>query len=205
MSSTGTLFTVSAPSGAGKTSLVAALATSYDRLQVSVSHTTRTQRPGEADGTNYHFVSEAQFVEMLDRSEFLEHARVFDNLYGTSQIWVEQQLATGIDVILEIDWQGAQQIKRLLPDSRSIFILPPSRETLQLRLTSRAQDEEAIIAQRMSAAIEEMSHYLESDYLIVNDIFQQALDDLQAVIASQRLRTDKQMKTQADLLLNLLS
>ena len=196
---------MSAPSGAGKTSLVAALTTSCDRLQVSISHTTRTQRPGEIDGTNYHFVSEAQFVEMLDHSEFLEHARVFDNLYGTSQVWVEQQLAAGIDIILEIDWQGAQQVKRLLPGSRSIFILPPSRETLQLRLTSRGQDEAAIIAQRMSAAIEEMSHYLESDYLIVNDIFQQALDDLQAVIASQRLRTDKQMKTQADLLLNLLS
>ena len=196
---------MSAPSGAGKTSLVAALTTSCDRLQVSISHTTRTQRPGEIDGTNYHFVSEAQFVEMLDHSEFLEHARVFDNLYGTSQVWVEQQLAAGIDIILEIDWQGAQQVKHLLPDSRSIFILPPSRETLQLRLTSRGQDEAAIIAQRMSAAIEEMSHYPESDYLIVNDIFQQALDDLLAVIASQRLRTDKQMKTQADLLLNLLS
>ena len=204
MSTTGTLFTVSAPSGAGKTSLVSALVDSCETLKVSVSHTTRPQRPGETDGSNYHFVSEASFLEMLDRTEFLEHARVFSNLYGTSQIWVEQQLAAGTDVILEIDWQGAQQIKRLLPASRSIFILPPSRETLQQRLTSRGQDETDIIESRMSEAIQEMSHYAESDYLVVNDVFEQAHRDLQAIIASQRLRTDKQALAQADLLQSLL-
>jgi len=204
MSSTGTLFTVSAPSGAGKTSLVTALVSSCDSLQVSVSHTTRAQRPGEIDGTNYHFVSEDRFMGMLDRAEFLEHARVFDNLYGTSQVWVEQQLEAGTDVILEIDWQGAQQIKRLIPACQAIFILPPSRETLQLRLTSRGQDEAPIIEQRMAAAIAEMSHYPESDYLIVNDVFQQALGELQSVIACQRLRTNIQTQTQAKLLLDLM-
>jgi len=204
MNSTGTLFTVSAPSGAGKTSLVSALAESCDALKVSVSHTTRPQRPGETDGANYHFVSEAGFLEMLERAEFLEHARVFGNLYGTSQVWVEQQLATGTDVILEIDWQGAQQIKHLLPASRSIFILPPSRETLEQRLTNRGQDEAEIINRRMSEAIQEMSHYAESDYLVVNDIFEQAHHDLQTIIANQRLRTDKQVEAQADLLQALL-
>ena len=204
MNTTGTLFTVSAPSGAGKTSLVSALVDSGEDLKVSVSHTTRPQRPGETDGSNYHFVSEASFLEMLDRTEFLEHARVFGNLYGTSQVWVEQQLAAGTDVILEIDWQGAQQIKRQLPASRSIFILPPSRETLQQRLTTRGQDETDVIEGRMSEAIQEMSHYGESDYLVVNDVFEQAHRDLQAIIASQRLRTDKQAEAQANLLQSLL-
>lgn len=204
MSSTGTLFTVSAPSGAGKTSLVSALVESCDKLRVSVSHTTRPQRPGEEDGTNYHFVSEASFLEMLEQAAFLEHARVFGNLYGTSQPWVEQQLAAGTDVILEIDWQGAQQVKHLLPNSCSIFILPPSRETLQQRLTSRGQDDAAVIDGRMSEAIQEMSHYGESDYLVVNDVFEQAHRDLQAIIASHRLRTDKQTQAHADLLSALL-
>ncbi len=205
MSSTGTLFTVSAPSGAGKTSLVTALAASCDSLQVSVSHTTRPQRPGEIDGTNYHFVSESAFLEMLDRTEFLEHAQVFGNLYGTSQTWVEQQLVDGVDVVLEIDWQGAQQIKRLMPASRSIFILPPSRETLKQRLTARGQDDAATIDGRMAQAIAEMSHYAESDYLLVNDVFELALDDMQAIISSHRLHTDKQVQTLAELLKDLLS
>ena len=205
MSTTGTLFTVSAPSGAGKTSLVTALAASCETLQVPVSHTTRVQRPGEIDGTNYHFVSEAAFLEMLDRTEFLEHARVFGNLYGTSQIWVEQQLADGVDVVLEIDWQGAQQIKHLMPASRSIFILPPSRETLQQRLNSRGQDDAAVIDGRMAEAIAEMSHYAESDYLLVNDVFELALGEMQAIISSHRLHTDKQVQAQAALLKDLLS
>ncbi|MBE9538609.1 MAG: guanylate kinase [Proteobacteria bacterium] len=204
MSSTGTLFTVSAPSGAGKTSLVSALVESCDKLRVSVSHTTRPQRPGEEDGTNYHFVSESSFLEMLEQAAFLEHARVFGNLYGTSQPWVEQQLAAGTDVILEIDWQGAQQVKHLLPGSCSIFILPPSRVTLQQRLTSRGQDDAAVIDGRMSEATQEMSHYGESDYLVVNDVFEQAHRDLQAIIASHRLRTDKQTQTHTDLLHALL-
>ena len=205
MSGSGTLFTVSAPSGAGKTSLVTALAASCDALQVSVSHTTRLQRPGEVDGTNYHFISEDTFLQMLEGAEFLEHARVFGNLYGTSQTWVEKQLAAGIDVVLEIDWQGAQQIKHLMPASQSIFILPPSRETLLQRLTSRGQDDAAIIDGRMSEAIAEMSHYGESDYLLVNDVFELALSDMRAIISSHRLHTDKQVKTHADLLQDLLS
>lgn len=205
MNSTGTLYTVSAPSGAGKTSLVTALARGSHTLQVSVSHTTRPQRPGEIDGTNYHFVSETVFLEMLERAEFLEHARVFDNLYGTSQAWVEQQLAAGIDVVLEIDWQGAQQIKHLMPASKSIFIVPPSPKTLLERLTSRGQDEAAVIELRMSEATQEMSHYAESDYLVVNDVFETALRDLQAIITSQQLLTEKQIISQQGLLSDLLS
>jgi len=205
MSSTGTLYTVSAPSGAGKTSLVTALAEHCKSLIVSVSHTTRKQRPGETHGVNYHFVDENCFLDMLERTEFLEHARVFGNLYGTSQNWVEQQLAAGIDVILEIDWQGAQQVKRLLPASKSIFIIPPSREALLQRLTSRGQDDKTIIEQRMSEARQEMSHYAESDYLVVNDVFEQALQDLLAVIACQRLCTLRQAESQAGLLHDLLS
>ena len=205
MISTGTLFTLSAPSGAGKTSLVAALADASPTVQVSVSHTTRARRPGEIDGENYHFVDESGFKEMLRGAEFLEHATVFGNLYGTSRCWVEQQLATGIDVILEIDWQGAQQIKRQLPDSQSIFILPPSLDTLQQRLTNRGQDDDDIIARRMAAALEEMSHYHESDYLIVNDVFAIALAQLQTIMAGQHLRTEKQRGAQAGLLDALLT
>lgn len=205
MTSTGTLFTVSAPSGAGKTSLVSALIERCDDLKVSVSHTTRPMRPGEIDGVNYHFVAESAFLGMLERSEFLEHARVFGNLYGTSQIWVEKQLARGIDVILEIDWQGAHQVKKLMPASQSIFILPPSKATLEQRLTARGQDDSEIIAQRMSEAVEEMSHYTQSDYMIVNNDFDLAASELQAVVTSQRLRTQSQVQTQAQLLQDLLN
>jgi guanylate kinase len=205
MSHSGTLFTVSAPSGAGKTSLVAALLERCKDLHVSVSHTTRAQRPGESDGVNYHFVTEAAFAEMLERAEFLEHARVFGNLYGTSQRWVEDQLARGIDVILEIDWQGAAQVRRLLPDTRSIFILPPSRLTLLQRLTARGQDDPETIDARMAEAVEEMSHYVESDFLVVNDDFEQALAQLQAIVTCQRLATDRQRQRLTDLLDDLLS
>lgn len=205
MTSTGTLFTVSAPSGAGKTSLVTALTDRCQDLQVSVSHTTRPMRPGEVDGVNYHFVAENKFLAMLERAEFLEHARVFGNLYGTSQIWVEKQLSLGIDVILEIDWQGALQVKQLMPTSQSIFILPPSRATLEQRLTARGQDDSEIIARRMSEAVEEMSHYTQSDYLIVNNDFDLALSELHSVVTSQRLRTTSQIQTQAELLQDLLN
>ena len=205
MTSTGTLFTVSAPSGAGKTSLVSALTERSKDLQVSVSHTTRPMRPGEVDGVNYHFIAESEFLAMLERAEFLEHARVFGNLYGTSQIWVEKQLELGIDVILEIDWQGAQQIKQAIPAGQSIFILPPSRATLEQRLTTRGQDDSEIIARRMSEAVEEMSHYTQSDYLIVNNDFDLALSELQAVVTSQRLRTVSQVQTQAQLLQDFLN
>jgi len=205
MTQTGTLYTVSAPSGAGKTSLVKALVESCSHLQVSVSHTTRPMRPGEQDGVNYHFVAETAFMAMLDRSEFLEHARVFGNLYGTSAVWVGEQLRLGVDIILEIDWQGAEQVKRMQPETQAIFILPPSRETLLQRLRSRGQDDPAIIDKRMSAAVEEMSHYVESDYLVVNEDFDQALQDLRAIVLSQRLRTPRQQDTLVGMLSDLLS
>jgi len=205
MTSTGTLYTVSAPSGAGKTSLVHALIRHCSDLHVSVSHTTRAMRPGEEDGVNYHFVSRESFTAMLEQAEFLEHAEVFGNLYGTSQSWVQRQLAAGIDVILEIDWQGAQQVKRLMPDTRSIFILPPSRATLQQRLNARGQDDSAIIAARMAEAVEEMSHYVEGDYLVINNDFEQALLELQAIISSQRLRTSRQQQALGPLLQELLN
>ena len=205
MSSKGTLFTVSAPSGAGKTSLVNALIQRDSRLRVSVSHTTRPMRPGEQDGVNYHFVGEQVFRDMLERAEFLEHAQVFGNLYGTSQTWVEQQLAAGLDVILEIDWQGAQQVKRLIPGTRAIFILPPSRATLLQRLTARGQDDNAIIDARMAEAVEEMSHYVEGDYLVVNQDFDVALAELQAIFTCQRLRISRQQTELAQLLQDLLS
>jgi guanylate kinase len=205
MTSTGTLYTVSAPSGAGKTSLVNALIQQCQALRVSVSHATRPMRPGEQDGVNYHFVDEQHFLEMLGREEFLEHARVFGNLYGTSRVWVEQQLDAGIDVILEIDWQGAQQVKRLLPETRAIFIMPPSREALEQRLDSRGQDERAIIEARMAEAVEEMSHYTDGDYLVINDVFDQALRELQAIVTSQRLRTPRQQRVLGDILCDLLN
>lgn len=205
MHSKGTLYTISAPSGAGKTSLVAELLKRTPRLGVSVSHTTRTKRPGEQDGVNYHFVDHAEFKKMLEASAFLEHAQVFDNFYGTSQQWVESQLAAGEDVILEIDWQGAQQVRRLMPDTVAIFIMPPSKEALNERLTGRGQDDSAVIQRRMDAAVAEMSHYVESDYLVINDDFNTALADLEAIVRSHRLSlTSQQLRHQA-LLSALLS
>ena len=205
MTSTGTLYTVSAPSGAGKTSLVKALVQRCPKIRVSVSHTTRPVRSGEKDGVNYHFVDEGRFLAMLDRTEFLEHARVFGNLYGTSKIWVEEQLKSGYDVILEIDWQGAQQVKRLLSETRTIFIIPPSRETLLQRLNFRAQDDDTVIEARMSQAVEEMSHYVEADYLVVNEDFDQALEELRAIMICQRLRTSRQQESLSEMLQSLLS
>jgi len=204
MSSRGTLFTVSAPSGAGKTSLVKALVESCPNVLVSVSHTTRPIRPGEQDGINYHFVDEPTFLGMLESADFLEHARVFGNLYGTSSAWVEQQLDLGLDVILEIDWQGAQQIRSLRPEARAIFILPPSLETLEQRLTSRGQDNTDTIATRLREAVKEMSHYVESDFVIVNLDFDTALADLRCVVQSQRLTTQRQQIAQKTLLQSLL-
>ena len=205
MSHSGTLYTVSAPSGAGKTSLVAALVERCREIRVSVSHTTRPMRPGETDGVNYHFIDEVAFEGMLARAEFLEHARVFGNLYGTSRLGVEQELAGGTDVILEIDWQGARQVKALLPLTCSIFIMPPSRATLEQRLQSRGQDDADVIARRMAEAVEEMSHYEDGDYLVVNDDFDTALNQLEAIIVSQRLRTGLQKQRMASLLDDLLA
>lgn len=205
MSRTGTLYTVSAPSGAGKTSLVAALIERTEELRVSVSHTTREKRPGELDGTDYHFIDQSRFLAMLGKAEFLEHATVFGNLYGTSQTWVQEQLSQGIDVILEIDWQGAAQVKHLLPATKAIFILPPSRLTLLQRLTARGQDNSNTIEGRMAEAVEEMSHYVESDFLIVNDDFDQALAQLQSIVSCHRLATDQQKATLANLLTKLFT
>jgi guanylate kinase len=205
MPTPGTLYTVSAPSGAGKTSLVKALLESSADLVVSVSHTTRAIRPGEQNGVNYHFVAEAEFEAMLAANAFLEHARVFGNLYGTSQTAVEQQLAAGHDVILEIDWQGAAQIKRLIPACQAIFIVPPSRDALEQRLNNRGQDGPEVIAARMAEAVEEMSHYVESDYLVVNDDFELALSQLKALFTSHRLGTARQSQRLSALLTDLLN
>lgn len=197
--STACLFTISAPSGAGKTSLVKALlekrATS---VAVSVSHSTRTMRPGEVDGVAYHFVPLAQFEQMVAADEFLEHARVFDNCYGTARASVETMLASGRHVILEIDWQGARQVKAKLPDTVGIFILPPSRSELEQRLRARRTDDEAVIARRMRDADREMSHFGDAEYLVINDNFDQALLDLEAIIHSQGLTLARQrLKNQA--------
>lgn len=201
----GILYTVSAPSGAGKTSLVKALLERCSHLRVSVSHTTRPQRPGEIDGVNYHFVERASFEAMLVNGDFLEQAEVFGNLYGTSQQWVEDTLNGGTDVILEIDWQGAEQIRRLMPDSIGIFILPPSLSSLAERLTGRGQDGQAVIDQRMAQARNEISHYAEADYLVVNDDFERALGDLLAIVRAEPLHLRHQRETLQGLLHNLLS
>ncbi len=202
---TGTLYIVSAPSGAGKTTLVKALIDQIDTLRVSISHTTRPMRPGEIDGVNYHFTSREQFLKQVGEGDFLEHAEVFGNLYGTSQSTVEQTLAQGHDLILEIDWQGAQQVRRALPQARSIFILPPSRAALQERLRNRDQDSEEVIASRMALATAEMSHYVEYDYIVINDDFQIALDELKAVLAGNRLTLARQQAVYKPLLAALLS
>ena len=204
MTTTGTLYIVSAPSGAGKTSLVKALIDSMAQVRVSVSHTTRAMRPGEVDGVNYHFTAREEFVEMLKQGDFLEHAEVFGNLYGTSHSWVKQTLAKGYDLILEIDWQGAQQVRKLVPDAKSIFILPPTHKDLRQRLHNRGQDADDVIDLRMQQAIAEMSHYVEYDYIVINDQFATALDDLKAIFRANQLRLDSQQKRHTQLLCDLL-
>jgi guanylate kinase len=204
MNNNGKLYIISAPSGAGKTSLVKQLTQTVERLRLSVSHTTRQQRPGEIHGRDYFFVSVAEFQSLLQENAFLESAQVFDNFYGTACRSVELQLRDGLDVILEIDWQGAQQVRQLLPDSISIFILPPSLEILEQRLRNRAQDSEATIRRRMRDAATEMSHYREFDYLIVNDDFEWALQQLKSIIAANRLCRDRQQALLQPLLDGLL-
>lgn len=201
--SRGTLFIVTAPSGAGKTSLVKALIESEQQLRVSVSHTTRASRPGEKDGVNYHFVDEAAFMEMLRAGDFFESAHVYGNHYGTSQLWANQQLEAGLDVILEIDWQGAVQVRNLDPNACAIFILPPSLETLKTRLLDRAQDDTETIEKRMSEAVTEISHVAEADFVVINDDFDNALEDLRAIIRSYRLTMKHQESSQAALLASL--
>ena len=187
------LFTISAPSGAGKTSLVKALLEKRaGSLAVCVSHSTRTKRPGEIDGDAYHFVSPERFRRMVDNDEFLEHAQVFDNFYGTARASVEKLLGSGKDVILEIDWQGARQVKAGNPETVAIFILPPSREELEQRLRARGTDDEATIARRMRDADREMSHFNDAEYLVINDTFEQALFDLDAIIHCQGLTLARQ-------------
>ncbi|HHW76125.1 MAG TPA: guanylate kinase [Xanthomonadaceae bacterium] len=203
--STGTLYIVAAPSGAGKTSLVKSLVETTPEVVVSVSHTTRPPRPGERDGVHYHFVSSATFEAMQAEGAFLEHAQVFGNRYGTSRAVVLAQLAAGLDVILEIDWQGARQVRALLPSSTTIFILPPSREALRQRLAGRGQDSPETIERRMAAALSELSHYAEFDYLVINDRFSAALEALRAIVIANRQRREAQLERQRGLLGTLLS
>lgn len=201
----GTLYIVSAPSGAGKTSLLKALLENAQGIGLSVSHTTRAQRPGEQDGVHYHFVDAMNFTKMVQQGAFLEHAKVFDYHYGTSQSAVMGLLASGQDVILEIDWQGAQQVRAHFPHAVGIFILPPSKKALRQRLTGRGQDDSSIIERRMRDAEAEMSHYLEFDYVLVNDDFATALEELRVIIASQRLSVTRQKITLRALTDSLLS
>ena len=201
--SRGTLFIVTAPSGAGKTSLVQALIEREQQLRVSVSHTTRAKRLGEEDGVNYHFVDEAAFTEMLRTGSFFESAQVYGNHYGTSQLWVNEQLEAGLDVILEIDWQGAVQVRNLDPKACSIFILPPSLKTLKIRLLNRAQDDAETIEKRMSEAVAEISHVAEANFVVINDDFDTALEDLCAIIRSCRLTMKYQETNQAALFASL--
>jgi guanylate kinase len=200
----GTLYIISAASGAGKTTLVSAVLEQLDDLEVSVSHTTRAPREGEVDGVNYHFVDKQTFEAMVEDSEFIEYATVFGNMYGTSRQHIQEQLLKGKDVILEIDWQGARQIRHLMADCKSVYIVPPSTEALRERLTSRGKDDEEIIARRMQEAISEMSHYVEFDYLIINDDFDEARDNLAAIIRGNRMLHEHQQKKHADLLARLL-
>lgn len=196
----GNLFIVSAPSGAGKTSLVHALLNINPQIDLSVSYTTRNPRPGEQDGRAYHFVSRETFVDMAKRGEFLESAEVYGNLYGTSQTWISQEIAKGRDILLEIDWQGAAQVRKLFPECVSIFILPPSLEALEQRLKGRGKDNDEVIAKRLAAVREDVAHVAEFDYVIINDNLNEALRELNAVVLSARLRGTRQLSRHQELI-----
>lgn len=202
---TGNLFIVSAPSGAGKSSLVNALLQADSNIKLSISYTTRAPRPGEVNGQHYHFVELETFKSMLANGDFLESAEVYGNYYGTSQPWIESQMQAGHDILLEIDWQGAGQVRKLFPDVLSLFILPPSIEELRRRLNGRGQDSEEVINKRVAAAKDDISHALEFDYLVVNDQFDAALADLQSIVRARRLGVQNQMQRQAALLESLLA
>ena len=201
---TGSLYIVSAPSGAGKSSLVQALLEGDPHLRLSVSYTTRAPRPGEEDGVHYHFVTREAFLEMLGQGAFLESAEVYGNHYGTSQPWIEAQIGRGNDVLLEIDWQGAAQVRRIFPAAIGIYILPPSLEELERRLRDRGQDSAEVIARRLAAARDDMTHALEYDYLVVNERFDMALADLRAIVRAQRLSVGRQQVELAGLLHRLI-
>ncbi|MFO1390753.1 MAG: guanylate kinase [Agitococcus sp.] len=201
----GTLFIVSAASGTGKTSLVKALLENCPNLKVSISNTTRNKRAGELDGVHYHFTTKEQFVDMISQGAFLEHAEVFGNYYGTARHMVEENLRQDIDVILEIDWQGAQQVRQSYPNAVSVFIMPPSRAALRQRLENRGQDSAEIINQRLNGAISDMSHFVEFDYVVINDDFDIALEDLIAIVKASRLRQNIQVIRHSQRIGDLLS
>ena len=199
----GNLFILSAPSGAGKSSLINALLKKHADMKVSVSHTTRAPRPGEENGVHYHFASTDEFKALIAKDDFFEWAQVFDNYYGTSKQAIESQLDAGIDVFLDIDWQGAQQVRKIMPSVQTIFILPPSKEELEQRLNNRGQDSAEVIASRMAKAQSETSHYNEYDFVIVNDDFETALADIKIIVMAQRL-TLKAQEDRHQVLLNSL-
>ena len=202
---TGTLYIVAAPSGAGKTSLVKRLVETTPGVVASISHTTRPPRPGEQDGVHYYFVPLATFEAMIAEGAFLEQAQVFGNRYGTSRAAVLSQLQAGRDVILEIDWQGARQVREQMPGCSSVFILPPSRDALRQRLAGRGQDSAEVIERRMAAALDELSHYAEFDYLVINDEFTTALTELRAILIAQRQRRTAQLERHPEFFRALLS
>jgi guanylate kinase len=195
----GALFIVSSPSGGGKTTLVKALLEVEPELRLSVSHTTRAPRPGEANGREYHFVAPREFERMLEAGEFLESAEIYGNRYGTSQKWIERELEDGRDVVLEIDWQGAQQVRRLMRQVASIFILPPSPDVLAARLKGRGQDSPDVVARRLAAARDEVSHVAEYDYVIINEDFHRAALDLRSVVRAERLKLARQLARRINL------
>lgn len=201
----GNLYIVAAPSGGGKTSLVKNLVETLDDIRVSISHTTRLKRPGEQDGVDYFFIDEKEFIDMMNESAFLEHARVFNHLYGTSSRQITEDLERGIDIVLDIDWQGAEQIRHSFSDAVSIFIVPPSLDVLKQRLVKRGQDNNDVVSDRMIKAQDELSHYPEFDYLIVNDDFDKAALELRSIVIANRLRVERQVNKQAKLLSFLMS
>ena len=201
----GSLFIITAASGTGKTSLVKQLIATTNDLAVSISHSTRKPRPGEIDGQHYHFVSREIFADMIKKGEFLEHAEVFENYYGTAQSTVEFMLSNGLDVILEIDWQGALQVQKLRPDATTIFILPPDRQSLRQRLSNRGQDSQEVIERRLAGSVNEMSQYVNFDFVVINDNFDVALAELKSIIIANRLTLAKQQERHAGRIEQLLS
>lgn len=200
----GTLYIIASPSGGGKSSLIARLLESTDNLELSVSHTTRDKRSGEVEGVHYYFIGDAEFKRMIDEKAFIEHASVFSHYYGTSKVQIERRLSQGIDVVLDIDWQGAKQLRQLFQNTKSIYILPPSLDVLRQRLSCRGRESEELIASRMEQARDEIEHYIEFDYLVINDDFAQALSDVKSIVQANRLKIDVQRKNCAKILSLLL-